>query len=441
MDKKTQFQLQTSQGKLIKYKESLQNLQDARFNLSNSSSQDNLDRSKVIKLKQTQNNIEAKQQLLKKDINLNVNNISNANKNLLLLDKQRDINYSEEDNILNDELNRIRENIIENKDNHTESIKLSYQDKLELSSNIELIKNELALQNNIISEIQIISHSSRKQTLDELHIKKQDKLITHQHIDNIKALEINFTDQIQELETNNNDIIEFKKLLIDSEYNLDYDNVRLLIYYNKFNNINLDTINEKLALLDKIYSDNQSKIQYINKKFNKNKQSNTIRIKNILETYNTINRVKVIGYKDQFKIEKEKRTQLENVLADMYNKYDNFETNIILTINNDLETANTESENDKLRANERLNIMKVRIIDNYNNEKQRLNNIIINSKLNLENISSDFNNIKMELDNIKEMIEKENIISNEIEKIDNEIIKYQNIIKQIESDIEKLSSK
>ena len=40
----------------------------------------------------------------------------------------------------------------------------------------------------------------------------------------------------------------------------------------------------------------------------------------------------------------------------MYNKYDNFETNIILTINNDLETANTESENDKLRANERLNI-------------------------------------------------------------------------------------
>jgi hypothetical protein len=446
MDKKKQFQLQTSQGKLIKYKETLQTLQDTRLKLDNTTNKSNLDRSIIIALQQKQINLETKQQLFKKDINLNVNKISNSNKDLLLLDKLKDDKNIEEDNIFNDEISRIEEYIIEIKDKHNKSIESAYLDKLELSNNIELIKNELDLQNKIISEIQIISHSSRKQTLEELHIKKQDKIITQQHITNFKEYDIDIRNQIQALEKQNNDIIEFKKLLIDKEYNIEYDNTKLSNLYVEFNNytdFSLDTqisINDKIASLDKIYNNNQNKIQYINKKFSKNKQSNAIKLKHILDTYNSINRVKVIGYKDKYKIEKEKRTQLENVLSDMSNKYETFETSVIITINNYLKNMINESENDKLRAVERLNIMKERIIVDYENEKKRINDIIIDSKLNLENISKDFNNCNIELDNIKEMIIKEDIIGNELYKIDIEIVKYQDIIKQIESDIESMIS-
>ena len=234
--------------------------------------------------------------------------------------------------------------------------------------------------------------------------------------------------------------IEFKKLLIDSENNLDYNNSKLIIYYNEFNlDIQL-SINDKISILDNLISDNQNKIQFINKKFNKIKQTNNIKLQNILDTYNQINRVKVIGYKDQFKIEKDKRTQLENILTDLYDKYNTFETVIISNINNELQNIINELENDKIRSNERLDIMKIRILEENESEHQRLNDIITNNNTTLESLYIDFNCIKNNIVNTKELINKENIVDIELEKIDVDISKYQNIIKQIESDIEKLSS-
>ena len=84
--------------------------------------------------------------------------------------------------------------------------------------------------------------------------------------------------------------------------------------------------------------------------------------------------------------------------------------------------------------------MKIRILEDYENEKKRLNNIIIDSKSNLENIQIEINNINNELDIVKQIIIKEDVFNNELEQINIEILKYQNIIKQTESDIEKLSN-
>jgi hypothetical protein len=445
MDKKTQFQLQTSQSKLIKYKETLETLLDARTKLEENASKFNPDRSKIIELRKIQTNLEAKLQLLKKDINLNVNIISDTKKNLLNLDNVRDNKYLEEDNILIEEMKRLEEYIIEVSDTHKQSILSAYLDKEELSNNIEIIKNELHIQNDIISEIQIKSHSSRKQILSDLHMKKQEKINNQQQINNIKETENDFTSQIQSLENINIRIQEFKKIMIDSEYNLDCNSDKLTEYYNEFSldteiNRNL-SINDKISILDKLTNDNQFKINYINKRFNKHKTSSNIILQNILDTYNKVNRVKIINSKHQYNIEKEKKIQLENILSEMSNKYNTFEICIIGKIDNDLENKNNEIVNDKIRANDRLNIMKQRILEDYENEKERLNNLITNSKSTLENIQINFNNINQDIDNTKKMIEKEDIIVGELDKIDLEIIKYQNIIKQIESDIENLSSR
>jgi len=317
MDKKTQFQIQTSQSKLIKYKDTLTNLQVSRNDIESTASQSNPDRSKIIELKSRQVNLELKQQLFKKDINLNVNNISNANKELLVLDKIKDDKIVEEDNILEDELIRIEEDIIKAKNSHKSSIDTAYIDIIDICQNIELIKTELEIQNDIILQVQLESHYSRKQILDDLHNKKQEKLNNQQHINNFKESEYNFLIQIQSLEKTNTNIIEFKKMIIDLEYNLYHDPLILSNYYIEFN---LDTqlnINDKITQLDIILNDNKNRIQFIDKKFNKQKQNNTIRLKNILDTYNKIDRFKLIGYKTQIKIEKEKKNVLENILSDL----------------------------------------------------------------------------------------------------------------------------
>ena len=83
MDKKTLFQLQTSQSKLIKYKETLETLLDARTKLEENATQANPDRSKITELRKTQTSLEAKLQQLKKDINTNVNTITDTKKKII----------------------------------------------------------------------------------------------------------------------------------------------------------------------------------------------------------------------------------------------------------------------------------------------------------------------------------------------------------------------
>ena len=60
----------------------------------------------------------------------------------------------------------------------------------------------------------------------------------------------------------------------------------------------------------------------------------------ILDTYNKINRIKVIGSKEILKIEKEKKSNLEIILEDMTNNYNTFESNIINILYNNLENTN-----------------------------------------------------------------------------------------------------
>ena len=456
MNKKLEFQIQSSQGKLINYREILTTLQSSKSNLETVILSSNPNRSKIIELKQLQINLETKLQTLKKSLTTSTNYINNKTQDYVLLDTKYDNKLLEEDNILKDELKRIEEQIIETHINHEKDIKLAYIDKTELLSNIDLLNSELALQNNIITELQMKAHSSRKQILNELHIKKQDKNISNQHITNLKDNEKNFTEQLLYLETTNLNLLDFKKLIVESEYTIDFDKSKLINYYEEYAEYKLGTyldtlpdtqlsINEKLVILDNVINSNQSRILYIKKKYDKNILSNSIIIKNIIEkynnTHNNIHNKKVIGFKDQFRIEREKGNQLETIIADIYNKYNTFEINIIAIINNKLVIAIQDLENDKIRAIERLTIMKQRIIEEFKNEQINTNSIIDNTKSNLFNMRIEFDNIKSDLENTKQMLESENQFESELDKINIEINKYQTIIQQIENDIVKLTSR
>lgn len=440
MDKKTLFQIQSSQSKLVKYKESLNVLLESKKNVENKAKETNPDRSRIIELQAKQSNLEAQIKLFKKDISLNVNNNETANKNLQLLENILSDKLKTEDDILVDELNRIDEDIINAKSLYEESINTANIDMIELCQQIELLKTDIEIQNNIIKQIQLESHSSRKNLLKDLHNKKTEKIITEQHINSFKNNEENFNNQIQSLDDINNQLVQFKKMIIDDEYNIDYDKEKTLYYYNEFNiDIQLN-INDKIAKIDNMINENKMKIQFLNNKLKKNIKSSEIKIKEILDKYNTIDRNKIIRYKTKIKIEKGNQSDLENMLEDLVNKYTNFDNIIIKTINDDFEYKNNELEIDKTRANNRLSIMKIRIMEDYEKDKLRYNDIINNCKSNIENIHNNFNNINLELKNVKQLIIKEDEFTNELDKINAEILKYQNIITQTENDIDKLSN-
>ena len=409
MNKKLQFQIQTIQSKLIQYNNNIENLKQSKINLQNKliSSNENAkitettesenNNNNIIELKQKSIDIEIQHKILKQNISKLKTEIQNNTYKLNNLDDIYNTKLIDEETIYKEELFRIEEQHIIVKHNQSKLIETALNDKIQLNYDIEVLTNEMQLQNNIITQLQIISHSSRKNILQDLHDQKQQKQTNQQQINNIKENEFEYDNNLKSLEDKQLQLIEFKKIIIDNEYNIRY-NVnyndkqmqQLVTYYNEYKeyNINIDlSFNDKIVKIDNMININQTKINSMNKQNGKNKQINNIKIKDIIDKYNIKDRIKVIGYKDQFKIEKQKRDLLENILKDICLKYDTYDDIIIKNINNNIENEFDNLLNDKIRANDRFNITKMRISEDFDNNKLILNNLIIDNNLNLSKYS------------------------------------------------------
>ena len=444
MSKKAQYQINTLKEKIIIYNDTIKTLYDKRNtikeNLDFSSKTDtNTDTDTIKTLQNKQSSLETQQQLLKQTIFNISNEIKIYESDLVNLNLIHTTNINNEDTISNEELSRIEEQKDSIIKQHIINLELKYSDKQNLYNDLELIKNEIELQKNKVIEIQIKSHSNRKQTLDELHKKKQNKLSNQEFINNFKNNETMFSNQIIDLENTNKEILEFKKNIINFNYDVDCDSNLLLNYYNNYNiDANL-SINDKVLILDKISTNNEKQINLLKSKYVKQQYTNNIRIKNSFDAYNKTNRNKIVGYKDQFKIEKTQKQILDTILQTIVEQYNTFDDIVIGNINNDLLIAMNELDNDIVRSFDRLNIMKNRIIDNFNSEKETKLNLIEKNKTKLTDLYNEFNIIIVELENVKANIKKSIVITNEIDIIDIEIKKYETIINQMMLDIDALN--
>ena len=206
-------------------------------------------------------------------------------------------------------------------------------------------------------------------------------------------------------------------------------------FYTEFNLDKSLSLNEKINNIEKQIKDYKARLDYTIKKLDKNKQSIDSRVKTIVDNYNLTNRVKVIAYKDQFKIEKEKRTTLETILVDLQYKYDTYETLVMGNIDSNLSKTLSDLNNDIVNANNRLNITRQRIAEEFTSETKRLNDTML--ELNIKNIEykASFDMRNSEFLKIKQMIQNEKQFSNELNKTDEKIKHYEDIIKQTEDDI------
>ena len=443
IDKKKQFQIQTVQSKLDNYKQTLTTLLESHKQLSNNLELNNPNYDNLDKLNSNKIVLENTLKELKKNIAKTTNNITKLSYSLKELPSIRINKYNEEELILKQEIDRIELQKIEDRVKYDKSIEQAHLDKLKLIDDISIIQNAILEQNNIILQIQTNTHSSRKDTLLQLHQKKEDKNNIKKQINNINIIDNLVNNQIIELKHTIKNLEEFKIMLVDKIYNTntntDNSTDTLDNYYVDFNIDKELLLNDKINIIDIKINDLHNKINNITIKINKNKTSNTSRINTIIDNYNKTTRGKVIAYKDSFKIEKEKKKQLQLILDTLNYQYDTFENNIISNINLNYTNIINELHFDIIRANERLIIMKFRINLEYETETNRIKDEISILNLNIIELSKTYFNTNKELQNLLITIDKENSVGKDIAKLNEEIQKYKAMIMQNETNIMLLS--
>lgn len=446
MDKKKQFQKQLLTSKIKDNTIILSTLEksyndlisNSNVTISNQNSI-NIDTLNILQDKKT--SLENTKKNIKQNINNLITNISKLEYNLKQLPLDTKDILTKEITIFNDEHQRIENDRLETLNSNIENINRANLDKEQLLKDIELLKVNINLQSNVITNIQKECHSSRKNILESLKEKKQLKIKLNNTIENATLTVNTFLQQITNLNNENDNLMEFKKLLVNYEYNTETDTdsifkfTELETYYKLYNIDNNILLNDKLNKIDDIITNNKNQILLFNKKLSKTETLNTYTIKDNLDNYNNSTTNKVLTYKDTFKIEKEKQSQLEMILDTKLNLYNNYETLIIDKINNDFKTKIECLNLDKINADKRLHIIKLRMNKDYENNKKELRKQIEDNKQETQKQYEYIHNIN---DNIKiatTTIENTSVLNDELYILENKIKKHKEIISITEKDL------
>lgn len=454
MDKKKQLQKQILTSKiqdntnilltLEKTYNDLLNTSNSNITVTNSNSK-NIENLTI--LQKDKSTLEIKKKTIKQNINNLITTLSQQEQNLRthpLINKEI---YNNELTIYNDEHNRIDSDKLETINNNIENINKANLDKEQLLKDIELLKVNINLQSNIIINIQKECNISRHNILENLKDKKKEKQIINNNIENANTSVNIFTQKINNVNINIDNLIEFKTLLVNYEYNNSNDNDndndkidddtinKLTNYYSLYNIDSTILLNDKLIIIDDIIANNKNQIILFNKKLNRTKVLNNLNIKDNYNNYNNKNTCKVLTYKDKFKIEKEKKTQIENILNLKLYKYNNYQTLVIDKLNSDYKNKIDSLELDKINADKRLNVVRKRMNIDYSNKKKLLKNNIEKTKIEIENNNIQMQSINTNLKNITTIIEDTTILNNELYILENKIKKYKEIIAITEKDL------
>jgi hypothetical protein len=407
----------------------------------------------VLELKQQIKNLEITIPLNKSNISNTTSQITNNIHKIKLLPTKCNENITIEENILIDELNRIEIQKQEAIDNYDILHKKALEDKDKLNLEINNIKNLINIQNDKIILLQQESHQFRKNVLNELHIKKQNKVELQNNIELYENISNNFKTKINTLNDNITKLTILKTKLIAQQYNSATSNINsidpidpetlnrvniIAEYSNLFGIDETFGITDKIVEIDRQLNQNKLILNNINVKYNSSNRSSDIKIKELVTIYNQSSCNKVISYKDAYKIEKHIKTNYETKLTELTNKYNNYDIEVLKLLKTELDNKITIFDDDIARAKERLTIMS----DRFKNDQETSQNelVVLNEslmvnlgkyKLYLENANKKYSELLKQLENI-------NHIDYKLLNINNDIDKQTTIVNQITLDITKL---
>jgi hypothetical protein len=468
MERKKHFQIQTLTNKLNTYEIKLKELMSKRETIL--ASANSIDSTKNNNLLTTINNLLTNKNDLEKKIidtktllTSSKYEITRITNQIKILPGQLIQNIDNEQLIYNDSITNIENIIIDINNKHCENIKNAYLEKQNILSNINILQSQIKQQHDTITELQTHAHNSRKTILQELHQKKQQKIILQQQIKTVFNQNTIYYEHIEEL-TNINIILEQLKInIINLHYNNSQNISQKEIIKSILNNyitiikpkddnihildnpiLNLDIeklvhpeyINTIITEIDSIITNNTSRINIIKLKGAKAQLKINNNIDNIQNnsSKDDKSRNKVISFKDQYKLEKGKKNELINKLEELQYLYNNYDTIIINKITTEYNSSIIELEDNKKCSLERLNIMKDRLKQEYqenNTNLEKQNQIIQN---NLSNYTQILHELTINLNNVIENIIELDKSNLELHTIDININQIETIIEKIKID-------
>ena len=481
MDKKKQFQIQNNKYKLNIYEVSLNELYIRRNIILND-----------IRLTSNTSILSSNTKDITEQINKSKQNILNCKyeivnltNKLKLLPEQLKVNITQETNINNDELSNLDNIILDAIQSNIQKLKDSQNDKYELYNKIHILENQITQHNNIITNLQSNSHDSRKNILNTLHNKKQQKVLLQQQINTIQINSNSniYENTLSELSNTNAFLINAKKDLIDYYYSnylnesqsstsQDQQTVNSLVtkatcykMQSILDSINLlekdsidsigplevssiTNINDLLEKIDKLILTYTARIEFISQKLDKARTKSNAHIDNITNVYtNSINinnidnidnknsKIQNSSYKDLYKIAKQTKIDLVTKYNELLYLYNNYDSLVINTINNDYNNNILELNNHKTRSIERLNIMTSRINNDYQKNKQSLEEEIQSIQDKLSDHNNIFANLNKTLINVNTNLSTLEQNTKELNTIDSKINELTLTIAKIKTDI------
>ena len=443
MDRKKQLQIKLIQNNITQYQTILDNLLQQKNILELQIANDtHLDTNKITirknDLSSKRVQLDTKLNAIKKRLVECKQEFNKLTNELHLLPSQLKQSIENEKQIYLDECINIKLRKDELTDNHKIQLEQAYDTKLTLIDNLSQLHDNINIHNENIKIIQIQEHQTRKNILEQLHQKKQEKLLKATQIQQLEDHNNNlFINQITDLSTQIENLKQQKHNIINTYYNTTATTTATAT--TPANSLADQTdIHDSVVMLDDDINILQSKLDFLNMKYEKAKLKMNIRVNNLNFQQRVARHTN--SFKTEFKDAKNVLSTLETSRNDIQKQIDNFETDVLEQIRNNTNNSLAELDNDSQRAEERLNIMLERIQTNYSNLSNSIKSSITNIEQELIQLQ---NEQQITMQSIRDnMLEMDLVNTNidQLAKLNLEIQKYENAITQFNNDIQTLSN-
>jgi len=457
MDKRKQFQLQLLSNKLAEYTTKLGNLKSKQYELVNSIqnvfTQNTLEDKNKHYLLEQKKILEARIQEYKNNLSNCRNEYTHLNHQTKLLPGQLETNKKQELAIYEEEIQNITGRTQEVKNVHLEQLASLEVEKSNLSTQILDLQNQLAASNDNISSIQENAHAYRKNTILELQQKKQQKQTITTTLEELNKNKELYTTNSNTVSNQLDSLIELKTQIINTYYAnpdanleniLNTPNARELLP-NEIFDISADSnsselLNGIISYLDKQIQDARYQLSSITKKTSRLDKTITTTANDLKSKLDTGTRVKVVSYKDNYKSAKLVKTTLEAELGKLQANLNSWDIEVIDNAKLEYKMILDSLEAEKQRAQERLNIMTSRIINEYESDIITLASKIRQVENGLSETNNLLNQTSQELATLQEQITKNNSAEIELDKINMQIANIELAIEKIQQDINSLTN-
>jgi hypothetical protein len=407
-------------------------------------------------------------------------NHANTTNLIKLLPSKLAVGQQQEKDIYQEEIQNIQ-----NKINEAEELHLAYLIQLEdeknyLANDINEYQNRIISSNANITSIQEGAHGFRKNTIQQLQQRKQQKVEMQNMLDAHYQQCAIYTNTKNNIQDEINNLTTIKSNAINIFYSSDTSNLQSIL-----DNLNLQLpnttttlttteilnaivafIDNKVSINNAILANLSNKSQKLEKRLaiinnsnhnpntnpntNPNSNSNTNTSNNQTNNNSSTN-IGVVGipkvranhpsYKQEFKTAKLERDELQKTLDALIIKYSNWDIEMVNTARINYQNLLDELEHDKQRAAERLEVMTTRLGVESENEMVNLKGKLKVIETNLVDASNKLQNNKKALNKVEQDIQVENAAQTEVNKLNGQIATLEDIIKKIQLDIDSLSNR